>query len=153
MDASLNHLRLDQTEQALAPYAPLKGQAAPPDGWLRAVRESLGRSLRVQAGRLGVAAPTLYKSEQAEAQERISLAQLRKLAAGLDCELVYALVPRQPLSQMVQDQAEKLAQQEVLGVTHSMSLEDQRPSQLFVARQVAERRQALLAGPWSKLWR
>jgi predicted DNA-binding mobile mystery protein A len=153
MTANLNRLRLEQTERALAPYEPLRGKSAPPDGWLRAVRESLGRSLRVQAERLGISAPTLYKSEAAEADGRITLTQLRKLAEGLDCEVVYTLVPRQPLSRMVEAQADRLARQEVLGVAHSMSLEGQRPSDQFVERQVAERRQALLAGPWSKLWR
>ncbi len=153
MTANLNRLRIEQTDKALAAFELLKGQAAPPDGWLRAVRESLGRSLRVQARRLGMAAPTLHKSEAAEAQGRITLGQLRKLAEGLDCELVYGLVPRQPLRQAVEAQAEMLARQEVLGVAHSMSLEEQRPSDAYVARQVAERKQGLLAGPWSKLWR
>jgi predicted DNA-binding mobile mystery protein A len=153
MPVNLNRLRLEQTESALASFESLRGKPTPQDGWLRAVRESLGRSLRVQAARLGVAAATLHKSETAEAQGRISLAQLRKLAEGLDCEVVYALVPRQALGQMVEAQADRLARQEVLGVTHSMSLEGQRPSDQFVDRQVAERRQTLLAGPWSKLWR
>lgn len=153
MTTHLNHLRLEQTDKALSQFAVLRGKSVPAGGWLRAVRESLGRSLRVQSRGLGISAPTLHASELAEAQGRITLAQLRKLAAGLDCELVYVLVPRQPLSEMVQAQAEKLAQQEVLGVAHSMSLEDQRPSDQFVERQVAERRQSLLSGPWSKLWR
>lgn len=153
MSADLNHLRLEQTERALAPYSMLKGKAPPPGGWLRAVRESLGRPLRAQASRLGIAAATLHKSEAAEADGRITLAQLRKLADGLGCEVIYALAPRQPLMKMVQAQAEGLARQEVTGVTHSMSLEDQRPADRFVERQVAERRQALLAGSWSRLWR
>jgi predicted DNA-binding mobile mystery protein A len=153
MTAILKHLRAEQTDRAMAPYAALSGKPVPPDGWLRAVRESLGRSLRVQAGRLGITAPSLHKSEAAEAQGRITLGQLRKLAEGLDCELVYALVPKQPLGQMVDAQAERLARAEVLGVAHSMGLENQRPSDAFVARQVAERKQALLTGPWSKLWR
>ena len=96
---------------------------------------------------------TLTRSEQAEAEGSISLAQLRKLAAGLDCEVVYAIVPRQPLRQMVETQAERIAREEVLGVAHSMGLEDQRPSEGFVDQQLAERKRALLSGPWSKLWR
>lgn len=153
MSTDLNRLRLEQLERALAPYAALRGKAAPRDGWLRAVRESLGRSLRVQARRLGIAAPSLHKAEASEAEGRISLAQLRKLAEALDCEVVYALVPRQPLSKVVEDQAEMLARQEVMDVSHSMSLEGQRPCDPFIERQVAERRRELLAGPWSKLWR
>lgn len=93
------------------------------------MREALGGSLRVQAARLGIAAPTLHKSESSEVEGRIALAQLRKLAEGLDCEVVYALIPRLGLSQMVKAQANMLARQEVLGVAHSMSLEDNQPGQ------------------------
>ena len=100
-----------------------------------------------------MAGPSLHKAEAAEAEGRISLTQLRKLAEALGCEVVYALVPRQPLATVVEYQAEKLARQEIFGVSHSMSLEDQRPSDKFVGRQVAERKRELLAGSWPKLWR
>lgn len=124
----------------------------PSGGWLRAVREALGRTSRVQAERLGINASTLHQSEAAEASGRITLTQLRKLAEGLDCELVYGLVPRESLSATVEAQAERRARQEVLGVAHSMSLEAQRPSAPFVEQQVAQRREDLLAGSWSRLW-
>ncbi len=153
MTTRLARLRLEQLDRILASFADLKGKPTPRDGWLRAIREALGRSLRVQARRIGVTAPTLLKAESAEAEGRITLGQLRKLAEALDCELVYAVVPRQPLLKAVEQQAEKLARQEVLGVSHSMGLEAQRPSDEFVARQVAQRKDELLAGSWAKLWR
>ena len=153
MSSEFNRLRLKQTEQALEPFAALKGQPTPSSGWLKAIRESLGRSLRGQAGRMGITAPTLLKSEASEVTGGITLSQLRKLAQGLDCELVYALVPHQPLSKMVESQAEQMARKEILGVAHSMSLEDQRPSDAFLEQQVADRRRSLLEGSWAKLWR
>jgi predicted DNA-binding mobile mystery protein A len=122
-------------------------------GWLKEIREALGRTERQQAERLGISGSTLHKSEQSEAQERISLGQLRKLADGLDCELVYALVPRRPLTEVVQDRANQLAKEEVYGVAHSMGLEDQRPSDARIQRQVARRAEELLRGRWSHLWR
>ena len=146
-------LTLEQTDRLLAPFMSVRGAATPPGGWLRAVRESLGRSLRAQARRLGISQVTLTRSEQAEAEGSISLAQLRKLAAGLDCEVVYAIVPRQSLKRLVEIQADRIAREEVSGVAHSMGLEDQRPSDAFVDQQIAERKRALLSGPWSKLWR
>jgi predicted DNA-binding mobile mystery protein A len=153
MTIKLPHLRLEQLDRALSPYAVLAGKSAPRGGWLRAIREGLGRSLRVQAQRVGIAAPTLLQSESAEAHGRISMEQLRRLANALDCELVYALIPRQPLMRSVEEQAENLARQEILGVTHSMGLEAQRPSDDFVDRQILERKQELLIGSWSRLWR
>lgn len=125
----------------------------PPSGWLRAIRESLGRSLRVQAALLGMAPTTLHKCERSEAENRITLAQLQKLAAGLDCELVYALVPKKPLYAMVEERADLLAKAEVMAVAHTMSLENQRPTDKFFEGKVTERRQELLSGSWASLWR
>lgn len=153
MSASkLYKLRLSQVERAIAPFNTIKNAAVPPGGWLRAIRESLGRSLKTQAEIAGVSSGTLTKSERSEAEDRISLAQLRKLAAALDCELVYGLVPKKPLHEVIQDRAEFMAKQEILGVAHSMSLEDQRPSDAFIERQIDERRRELLDGSWARLW-
>lgn len=153
MPLDLQQLRLEQVDEALKSYRAARGLPAPTGGWLRAVREALGLTVRQQAARAGVAAPTLHKSEQAEADERISLAQLRKLAEGLDCELVYGLVPRRPLTEVVAEQATRIARSEVLGVAHSMSLEDQRPGADYVRKQLEQRRAELLSGKWSHLWR
>lgn len=149
----LHKLRLSQVERAIEPFTTVKGASVPPGGWLRSIRESLGRSLRAQAEIAGISSVTLTKSERSEAEDRISLAQLRKLAAALDCELVYGLVPKKPLHEMIEDRSELLAKQEVLGVAHSMSLEDQRPSDAFIQRQIDERRKELLDGSWTRLWR
>lgn len=150
--SNLSKLRLSQVERAIEPFNAVKNAAVPPGGWLRAIRESLGRSLRAQAEIAGVSSGTLTKSERSEAEDRISLAQLRKLAAALDCELVYGLVPKKPLREVIHDRAELIAKQEILGVAHSMSLEDQRPSDAFIERQIDERRRELLDGSWARLW-
>lgn len=150
---SLSKLRVHQVQRAIEPFMPMQGMLKPRGGWLRAIREALGRSVRIQAARIGISPSTLQKSEVSEADDRITLGQLRKLASGLDCELVYALVPRQPLQAMVEERADQLARAEVMSVAHTMALEDQRPSDSFLERKVADRRQELLAGSWSRLWR
>jgi predicted DNA-binding mobile mystery protein A len=153
MSPELNRLRVEQTDKNLAPFTALRGRSVPSGGWLKTIRESLGRPLRAQAERLGISAPTLLKSEVAEANDRITLGQLRKLAEGLDCELVYALVPREPLTTMVEKQAARIARRDVLGIAHSMDLEDQRPSDSFLQKQLADRQRVLLASSWTHLWR
>ena len=149
----MQKLRLQQTSRMLASFEPLRGKRTPPGGWLQTVRQALGLTVRQQALRAGIAGPTLHKAEKSEAEERISLAHLRKLAAALDCELVYGLVPRRSLEETLEAQADRVAKAEVLGVTHSMSLEQQRPSDDFVAAQLADRRTQLIAEKWSNLWR
>src|SRR5471032_1170208 len=153
MDSRMRQLRLEQVQASVATYADLTNRRPPPRGWLKAIRESLGLTERQQADRLGITGSTLHKSESAEAEERITLRQLRKLAEGLDCELVYALVPRKPLTQVVEDRARSIALQEVSGVAHTMSLEDQRPATDRLRKQVEQRTAELLRGRWSDLWR
>jgi predicted DNA-binding mobile mystery protein A len=153
MTVALNRLRLEQTSQQLQKFQALRGARAPQGGWLRTIRQVLGRTSRQQAARVGVGSASLLRSEQAEAEERISLGQLRKLAAALDCELVYAIVPRRPLQETVESRAEEKAREEILGVAHSMSLEEQRPSDEFLTQQLSRRRDELLSGKWSHLWR
>ena len=66
----------------------------PPRGWLHTLRGALGLTLAEVAQRLKVTAPGVRSFEQAEAEDRITLASLRRVAAAMDCDLVYALVPR-----------------------------------------------------------
>jgi predicted DNA-binding mobile mystery protein A len=153
MDSRMRQLRLEQVQASVAAYSDLTNRRPPPRGWLKVIRESLGLTERQQADRLGITGSTLHKSESAEAEERITLGQLRKLADGLDCELVYALVPRKPLTQVVEDRARSIALQEVSGVAHTMSLEDQRPATDRLRKQVEQRTAELLRGRWSDLWR
>ncbi|MEO6875676.1 MAG: hypothetical protein ABI222_12725 [Opitutaceae bacterium] len=66
----------------------------PAVGWIRTVRGALAISLTDLARRLKVTPPAVRSFELAEAEDRITLASLRRTAAAMDCELVYALVPR-----------------------------------------------------------
>lgn len=66
----------------------------PGAGWLRTIREVLGLTLADLAKRLGVTPPAVRSFEQAEGEDRITLASLRRTADAMDCELIYALVPR-----------------------------------------------------------
>lgn len=153
MSSDLNQLRLEQLQASMTAYATVGKGPRPSRGWLRLIREALGRTQRQQAERLTISAATLNKSEQSEAEDRITLGQLRKLADGLDCELVYALVPRRPLTDMVRDRARAVAIEEVGAVAHTMDLEDQRPAAERLRKQVERRTEELLRGKWSDLWR
>lgn len=153
MSSEFNNLRIEQLQATVKAYGVLLAKRPPSRGWLKEIREALGRTERQQAERLGISGSTLHKSEQSEAEERITLGQLRKLADGLNCELVYALVPRKPLTEVVQDRAKQLAKEDVYGVAHTMSLEDQRPTDERIQKQVARRAEELLRGKWSNLWR
>jgi len=144
-------LRLVQLDQALVPWRE-RADAPPADGWLRAIRMALGISTRQAAQRAGVSQSTWVDAERREAAGTISLGQLRRLGAALDCRLVHALVPDAPLRDKVDARAQKLAEAEVNAVAHSMALEQQRADDAYTRMQVAQRKQELLRGRRSRLW-
>lgn len=146
-------LKTDQVRRLLGDTQSLRTLHNPSDGWLRAIREALGLPIRALAARAGLSNTATLSAERNEARGTISINQLRRMAAALDCELIYALVPRRDLATVVDEQAEKLAREEVLGVAHSMSIEDQRPLDEFLRRQIDARKRQLLEGSWSRLWR
>jgi predicted DNA-binding mobile mystery protein A len=124
MRKSRKSLVLQQLDETLARFAGLKS-VRPPKGWIRAVREALGMSGRQFASRLGVTPPRVTVLEREELTGGISLKTLRQAAEALDCEVVYALVPRGSLRQTVRRQAEKVASAQLARVGHSMVLEAQ----------------------------
>ena len=144
-------LQLIQLDQSLAPWRD-RVESPPASGWLHAIRMALGITTRQAAQRAGVSQSTWVDAEQREAAGTISLGQLRRLGAALDCRLVHALVPDMPLRDKVDARAEKLAQAEVNAVAHSMALEQQRADDDYTRAQVTQRKQDLLRGRRSRLW-
>jgi predicted DNA-binding mobile mystery protein A len=92
-------------------------------------------------------------AERAEARGDITLSTLRRYAKALDCELTYALVPRQPLQKMIEQRADRIARNEIARVRHTMELEEQGTGDDERAREVATLRQQILDGRPSRLWR
>ena len=72
MPSELNQLRLEQVQATLSKYADLVTRQEPPRGWLKLIREALGRTERQQAQRLGISGATLHTSEQSVAVDRIT---------------------------------------------------------------------------------
>ena len=79
--------------------------------------------------------------EKAEAEDRITLKSLRAAANALDCDLVYALVPRaDTMQELIEGRARADAQKHVIGVEHSMALENQAAGNIDEAVEAETRR-------------
>lgn len=126
--------------------------AAPKRGWIHAIRTTLGMTTRQLAVRVGVAQRVVVGFEQSEERDSISLATLRRVARAMDCELVYALVPRRPLSKTLEQRANELARAELARVAHSMSLEDQAVPPRAMKRQRAAIAREILEERRRDLW-
>lgn len=153
MNTSFRDLKLRQTAAMLAAWRDAVLPARPANGWIRAIREALGMPARTLAQRLDMTDAGLRSLERAEAEDAITLATLRKVAAALDCELKYALVPKTPLPEVLEQQAQHIARERVKPVAHSMKLESQGVDAELTEQQIQQLAQDLLKGSWRELWR
>lgn len=105
------------------------------------------------ARRVGVKAPqSVEDMQEYEVGGTIKLQTLRKLAEALECRLVYALVPREPLEDIRRERARAVARRLLKRVSHSMSLEDQAVSKKMEESELNRRIERLLAGNPKTLW-
>jgi predicted DNA-binding mobile mystery protein A len=133
------------------PWRSLVG-SRPKSGWLRAIRQTLGMTTRQFAKLVGVSQAAVSDAERTEARGDITLATLQRYAMALECDLVYALVPRRPVKEMLEERADRIARDQVSRVRHTMALENQSTSNEHVDREIAHLRQQLLQGKRSRLW-
>ncbi len=128
----------------------LRGLSRPPRGWLRAVREALGMSAAALGARLGTTAGAVTRLQQSEAADRIRLDTLRRAADALGCDLVYLLVPRRPLVEVVHDRARELAHAHIAAIEQTMRLEDQATGQTQEMEDELAKRLVEQGGLWSR---
>ena len=119
------HLKIRQVDSALAPFRDIPEGSRPNTGWIRAIREASGMSLRQLALRMAVSKTTAATLEKNEAADTVKLSSLRVVGEALDCDLVYALVPRTSLEDSVRRRTRLVAERVVGRVSQSMDLEDQ----------------------------
>jgi predicted DNA-binding mobile mystery protein A len=124
----------------------------PPRGWLKAIREALGMTTTQLGRRLGVVQSRVVAIEQAEAKGTITLNSLEKAAQALDCRLVYALMPRQPLEDIVEQRASLLAKSRLKSTGHTMTLEAQGVDATDESEQLKRLIRQLVEKSGSKLW-
>jgi predicted DNA-binding mobile mystery protein A len=141
MRSEFKNLRLKQLDRALGPYRAARKVPRPSNGWIRTIRQALGISSGELARRLGTSRQLPLQLEKGEAEDRITLKSLRAAANALDCDLVYALVPRAgSMQELIENRARAEAKNRVLGVEHSMALENQAVGRIDEAVEAETRR-------------
>ena len=141
MRSEFKNLRLKQLDRALEPYRAAREVPRPSKGWIRTIRQALGVSSGELARRLGTSRQHPLQLEKGEAEDRITLKSLRAVANALDCDLVYAMVPRAgSMQELIEKRARAEAKNRVLGVEHSMALENQAVGRIDEAVEAETRR-------------
>lgn len=141
MRNEFRELRLQQLDRSLARFPAAREIPRPPKGWIRAIREALGVTSSEIATRMGTSRQLPLQLEKSEAADRITLKSLRAAADALECDLVYALVPRaRTLAETARARTLAEARKLVARVEHSMALEDQAVGHLEEAAMAEARR-------------
>jgi predicted DNA-binding mobile mystery protein A len=112
-------------EKRLGQLPPPAAFTLPARGWIKAIRTALGMSAGDLAVRLRVTTASVSDMERSENDGRIRLDTLERAAAAMGCDLVYALIPRAGLTEIVHQQAAAKVAQQVRAVTRAMDLEAQ----------------------------
>ena len=104
------------------------------------------------AQKIGVKPASLSDLEHSEANGTATLNSLRKAAAAMDCELVYAIVPRTSLDEILNRKAGEKARSMLERVSHSMKLEDQGVNARQAHEQIQSLTKTLLENP-KTIWK
>jgi predicted DNA-binding mobile mystery protein A len=147
------HLKRSQLTDLLKVFPPQTKAVVPRGGWLRAIREALGMTQTYLARCAGVSRQSLQDFERAEAERRITLESLDRLAKTMGCRLVYALVPDEgSLDAALTQRAEEVADGLLKATDHSMQLEAQGVVATERKRQRKRLVASLLSGNPRALW-
>jgi predicted DNA-binding mobile mystery protein A len=124
----------------------------PGGSWVRAIRHALGMTTGQLAKRVRVSQPRITAIEKAEANGSITLKTLRLAAEGLNCTLVYVLLPNEPLNAMVRERAERTAAEQLSRTHQTMKLENQALESGPLKREHMRLVDELLRGDPRRLW-
>src|SRR6202790_4919377 len=94
MKPEYRELRRKQLDTLIEMFPHTDQVTRPQRGWLRAIREALGISQQEVATATQIRRESLIGFEKAEASDRITMRNLRRIADAMGCELVYAIVPK-----------------------------------------------------------
>lgn len=140
LDKQFRQVRLDSLRQR------------PPKGWIRAIRDALGLTVRQLAHRMGKSHSVVVRLEGSEAADTITLGSLRAAAEAMNCTLVYAIVPNRPLAETARERATAIADAHLARVHHTMRLEDQALEREDLEQQRERLIESILARGGSRLW-
>ena len=113
---------------------------------MRAIRDALGMTGVQMAARLKVRPQTVDALEKSEVSGSIQINSLRRAAEALECTLVYVLVPKRSLEEIVNERARKIAMRDIERVAHTMKLEAQETGDASTEKRIEAYIRSILEG-------
>jgi predicted DNA-binding mobile mystery protein A len=108
MNAQTNRLLIEQLSNRMKGLDRAELREPPAKGWIRSMRVSLSMTTSQLAKRVGVSQPTITEWEQREKDGTITMQTMKRVADAMQCDLVYALVPRKAIHTILEERAKQI---------------------------------------------
>jgi predicted DNA-binding mobile mystery protein A len=152
MKTKYKKLMMQHLEKKIKSLKPLKSIGTFRKGWIRTVRNCLGMTSMQLAKRMGVTQARVIRIENDETTAAITLKTLKRAAHGLNCTLIYGLVPDEDIDKMLEKQAQRAAKIKIQYTDHTMALEKQDLPESSLKRRTNALKDELLDKRSSLLW-
>lgn len=153
MAKNFQHLTQKQVQKSLDDFFQCRGrQVKLKRGWIKMYREALGMPSIILAERLGCKPSNVTMIEQREKKGTVTIQTLEEVASALDCQLIYAFVPKFTLEELLEQRARSVARARIERINHSMQLEAQGLTKRQLQEQEDDLVSQLLMGNPKQLW-
>jgi predicted DNA-binding mobile mystery protein A len=133
-------LILEQVDKKILLLKKADKATMPSSGWVFAIRQALGMSLRQVGSRMKITPQSVRDIEEREKDGSVSIKALRNFGAAMDLKLIYGFIPeRGKLEDMIKVRVEELASEIVSRTSASMKLEEQENSRSRIKKAVSEK--------------
>lgn len=133
-------LMLEQIDKKMQKFAVIENSDLPPKGWIYSIRIALNMSLAQLGRRLKKTAQSVKEIEERERDKSLTLKRLIEVADALNLKFVYGFVPiDSSLENLIEKRAVEVAREIVLRTSQTMSLEDQKNSEVRLQNSIKDR--------------
>lgn len=125
MKVDLNSLAHTQIDKRLDTLREMKSKSSVAHGWIKYIRKAMGMTLNDLGELTGLSGRTIAQAEKREVEGKVTLATLKKMAEAMECELVYALIPKKSVKETIENKARAKAIERLNEAGLHMKLEAQ----------------------------
>jgi len=122
------------------------------EGWITTMRKALGMSGAQLARRAGITRAAVNASEHKERDGAITIRKMTELAEAMDCDFIYAIVPRGSSEDLILAQARRKAEKLVRRARSHMALEKQALSESHTQGEIQRVARDLVADMPADFW-
>jgi predicted DNA-binding mobile mystery protein A len=121
----LDRLAISQVNRRLKSIRKAMSEATVSQGWIKYMRIALNMTLKKLAERSQSSIASVAQAERGEVAEKVTLKTLKQMATAMDCEFVYAFVPKTDIETILKNAAIEKARQVMATADTHMNLENQ----------------------------